>query len=188
MLLLLQSAVAAGTEFKSASDTAYLSVVEDGFDDYESGVIEPIRLTITDVASLAVNVSRGETVSLRLVEVSVVTAFGGLSAAGTDTASIALTEVAAVDVATDVTDTTSLTLTDTATADVYDNLLSVTDTASLTLTDSGTVDRRDYGAIEYEDDDTVRIRLEESATVGRYSPVAGARIDIGTWSIRVMIS
>ena len=187
MLLVLTSAVVAGTEFKSATDTAYLSVVEDDFNAIESGVYDPFAVSVSDSADVAVSVARGDTTSLRLTEVAVVAASGGVAAAGTDTASLTLTEVVLAGVAVDVTDTTSLTLTDGGAVDVYDNLISATDTTSLTLSDLGSVDRRNFGVIDFEDDDIAALRLEDVGTVARHFPVAGCRITIDPWSIKVTI-
>ena len=187
MLILLRSASVAGTEFKAAVDTAYLSVVEDDLSDVYISVLQPYALRVTDIAVSAINLPRGDDAGINLVEVAVVSTTVPVSIAGTDSQGLSATEVARVDVAIDVTDTASLTLTDGGAVDVLDNLLDVTDTASLTLTDAGSLDRRDYAAVPFVDDDTMRLRLEEVAFVDRYSPVAGMRVTFGEWTVRVSL-
>lgn len=189
MLLLLQSAAAAGTLFIGVTDTTSLSATEADVTDFSSDVIESFDVSLTDTATLAVAVSRGETASLSLVEVTVLTTLGAISIAGTDTTSISATETSVVDVAVGVTDTTSVTLSSETggTPAVADVVNSVTETTSITLTDAGTVDRRDFNSVDFADDETASIALEEKATLTKLYPVSRAKFRLGAWSIKFRI-
>lgn len=186
MLLLLQNPTVAGTVFLGVTDTASLSATEADVTEFASDVYDPFAIRITDTATLSVRVDRAETASLSLVEAAVVTALTPTDIAGTDSASLTLTETSVVDVAIDVTDTTSLTLSSESggTPDVLADSIAGTDTASISITEVSAVDKRDFNQVDFVDDDIVSLYLEDAATVTRLYPVSRAKFALGAWSIK----
>lgn len=184
MFLLLRSPSVAGTVFVNATDALSLSATEGDVANFSSDLLETLAFNFSDVASVVVQLNRSESFNVSLTEAAVVTAVAPANIAGTDTLSVSVAEIAAVNVAVAGTDTLSVSDTETGAVTVRDVLIAGTDTVAVSIAEIGTVDRRDFNQIFIDDDETLAISLDERATLEKNYPVSRIKFELGAWSIK----
>jgi hypothetical protein len=172
MLILLPQGTS-GTVSKGVSDTASLQASEGNTSDFDIETLDSFSFSANDTAVIAINLDRAEFAGLALAESATLQITNPTAIAGTETASLALTDASAVAVTLAVTDTTSLQTTDASTVDIGLLSVNVTDTTSLTASDfafSAAVPE-----VTLDSGDAVSIHLEDSATVYDFLPIARIR-------------
>jgi hypothetical protein len=164
MLLLFPQGGGVGVTNVNVSDTLLVRVTETPVNDFFLDVPETLRISILDAAANAVDFTRTDTLSVRIVESSSITATGTTARAGTDTLSVGISDaagVAAVLVA--ATDTLSVQISDSGAVTATQVPIAASDTLSLTVTEFGSINS--VATVTLNSGDILDVRFEESTAI-----------------------